>query len=152
MGLIKPCDLYPHLSSEYIQENENFSSSYDYEKIVTESDKLLQKKLNEDADLINPVSAYGHRVSDIDAINQIEDVRLQNILIARLQPLGQEIKSDLTDEQLLDVVIRRNMTSSEVSAYADEYNYLKDESKRLYDEHIANQEKQNAYAPETTAQ
>ena len=70
--------------------------------------------------------------------------------MARLQPLGQDMKSDLTDEQLLDVVIRRNMTSSEVSAYADEYNYLKDESKRLYDEYIANQEKENAYVPETS--
>ena len=100
-------------------------------------------------DLLNPVSAYGHRISDIDAINQIEDIRLQNILMARLQPLGKDVRSDLTDEQLLDVVIRRNMTSSEVSAYADEYNYLKDESKRLYDEFIANQEKENAYVPET---
>ena len=152
MGLIKPCDLYPHLSSEYIQENENFSSAYDYEQIVTESDKLLHKKLNEEADLLNPISAYGHRISDIDAINQIEDIRLQNILMARLQPLGKDIQSDLTDEQLLDVVIRRNMTSSEVSAYADEYNYLKDESKRLYDEYLANQEQQNAYVPETTVQ
>lgn len=149
MGLIKICDLYPHLSSESIQENENFSKAYDFEKTVTESDRLLYAKLNEDADLLNPISAYGHRVSDIDAINQIEDVRLQNILIARLQPLGQDIQSNLSDEQLLDVVIRRNMTSSEVSAYADEYNYLKDESKRLYDEYIANQEKQNAYVPET---
>ena len=152
MGLIKKCDLYPHLSSEYIQENETFSFAYDYEKIVTESDRLLHKKLNDEADLLNPVTAYGHRISDIDAINQIEDIRLQNILMARLQPLGQNINSDLTDEQLLDVVIRRNMTSSEVSAYADEYNYLKDESKRLYDEYLANQEQQNAYVPETTAQ
>ena len=149
MSLIKPCDLYPHLSSEYIQENEKFSNVYDVEKTVTESDRLLHKKLNDDADLLNPVSAFGHRVSDIDAINQIEDIRLQNILMARLQPLGQDVQSNLTDEQLLDVVIRRNMTSSEVSAYADEYNYLKDESKRLYDEHIANQEQQNAYVPET---
>ena len=47
MGLIKKCDLYPHLSSEYIQENENFSFAYDYEQIVTESDKLLHKKLND---------------------------------------------------------------------------------------------------------
>ena len=149
MGLIKKCDLYPHLSSEYIQENENFSSAYDYEQIVTESDKLLSKKLNEDADLLNPVSAYGHRISDIDAINQIEDIRLQNILISRLQPLGKDVQSNLTDDELLDVVIRRNITSSEVSDYATEYNYLKDESKRLYDEHIANQEKENAYVPET---
>ena len=150
MGLLKPCDLYPHLSSEYIQENENFSNSYDFENTITESDRLLNKKLNDEADLLNPVSAYGHRISDIDAINQIEDIRLQNILMSRLQPLGQDVQSDLTDEQLLDVVIRRNMTSSEVSAYADEYNYLKDESKRLYDEYIANQEQQNAYVSETT--
>ena len=40
------------------------------------------------------------------------------------------------------------MTSSEVSSYADEFNYLKDESKRLYDEYLANQEQQNAYVPE----
>ena len=152
MNLIKTCDLYPHLSNEYIQENETFSNNYDTSVTVTESDRLLHKKLNDEADLLNPVSAYGHRVSDIDAINQIEDIRLQNILMARLQPLGQDMKSDLTDEQLLDVVIRRNMTSSEVSAYADEYNYLKDESKRLYDEYIANQEKQNAYVPETTTE
>ena len=150
MGLIKTCDLYPHLSSEYIQENEKFSKTYDVEIVVTESDRLLHAKLNQDADLLNPISAYGHRVSDIDAINQIEDIRLQNILMARLQPLGQDIHTDLTDEQLLNVVIRRNMTSSEVSAYADEYNYLKDESKRLYDEYLANKEKENAYVPETT--
>lgn len=149
MNLIKTCDLYPHLSNEYIQENVQFSQSYDPNSLVTESDKLLVKKLNDEADLLNPVSAYGHRVSDIDAINQVEDIRLQNILMARLQPLGQDIHSDLTDEQLLDVVIRRNITSSEVSAYADEYNYLKEESKRLYDEYIANQEKQNSYVPET---
>ena len=149
MRLIKTIDLYPHLSSEYIQVNAAFSDNYDVENTITESDCLLSKKLNEDADLLNPISAYGHRVSDIDAINQVEDIRLQNILMARLQPLGKNVQSDLTDEQLLDVVIRRNMTSSEVSAYADEYNYLKDESKRLYDEHLANQEKQNAYVPET---
>lgn len=149
MNLTKTCDLYPHLSSEYIQENELFAQSYDSSIQLTESDKLLLKKLNDEADLLNPVSAYGHRISDIDAINQIQDIRLQNVLMARLQPLGQDMRSDLTDEQLLDVVIRRNMTSSEVSAYADEYNYLKDESKRLYDEYIANQEKQNAYVPET---
>ena len=35
MGLIKTCDLYPHLSNEYIQENENFSAAYDIEKTVT---------------------------------------------------------------------------------------------------------------------
>ena len=150
MNLIKTCDLYPHLSNEYIQDNVQYSQSYDSSTLTTESDKLLLKKLNEEADLLNPVSAYGHRVSDIDAINQIEDIRLQNILMARFQPLGQDVQSNLTDEQLLDVVIRRNMTSSEVSAYADEYNYLKNESKRLYDEHIANQEQQNAYVPETT--
>lgn len=152
MNLIKTCDLYPHLSSEYIQDNVQFSQSYDASTLITESDKLLSKKLNDEADLLNPLSAYGHRVSDIDAINQIQDIRLQNVLMARLQPLGQDMKSDLTDEQLLDVVIRRNMTSSEVSAYADEYNYLRDESKRLYDEYIANQENQNAYVPQTTAQ
>ena len=149
MNLIKTCDLYPHLSNEYIQENETFSNNYDTSVTVTESDRLLHKKLNDEADLLNPVSAYGHRVSDIDAINQIEDIRLQNILVSRLQPLGNDIKSNLTDEQLLDVVIRRNMTSSEVSAYSDEYNYLKDESKRLYNEYLANQEQQNAYVPET---
>ena len=110
---------------------------------------LLHKKLNDEADLLNPISAYGHRVCDIDAINQIEDIRLQNILVARLQPLGKDVQSNLTDEQLLDVVIRRNITSSEVSDYATEYNYLKDESKRLYDEYLANQEQKNAYVPET---
>ena len=152
MNLIKTCDLYPHLSNEYIKENETSSNNYDTSFTVTESDRLLHKNLNDEADLLNPVSAYGHRFSDIDAINQIEDIRLQNILMSRLQPLGKDVQSNLTDDQLLDVVIRRNMTSSEVSDYATEYNYLKDESKRLYDEHIANQEKQNAYVPETTTQ
>lgn len=152
MGLIKTCDLYPHLSSEYIKMNEKFSKDYDVNNLVTESDRLLYRNLNEEADLLNPVSAFGHRVSDIDSINLVEDIRLQNILMARLHPLGQDIQSNLSDEQLLDVVIRRNMTTSEVSAYADEYNYLKEESKRLYDEYIANQEKQNAYVPETTTQ
>ena len=69
--------------------------------------------------------------------------------MARLQPLGKDVQSNLTDDQLLDVVIRRNITSSEVSSYADEYNYLRDESKRLYDEYLANLEQQNAYVPET---
>ena len=149
MNLIKICDLYPHLSNEYIQDNVQFSQSYDPNSLVTESDKLLIKKLNDEADLLMPISAYGHRVSDIDAINQVEDIRLQNILVARLQPLGRDVQSKLSDEQLLDVVIRRNMTSTEVSDYANEFNYLKDESKRLYDEYIANQEIQNAYVPET---
>ena len=115
MGLIKTCDLYPHLSSEYIKANENFSKDYDVNNLVTESDRLLYRNLNEEADLLTPVSAFGHRVSDIDSINLVEDIRLQNILMARLQPLGQDIQSNLSDEQLLDVVIRRNMTSSEVS-------------------------------------
>ena len=43
MNLIKTCDLYPHLSNEYIQENETFSNNYDTFVTVTESDKLLQK-------------------------------------------------------------------------------------------------------------
>ena len=132
--MIKICDLYPWLSDEQISENESFNSSYNVDNTVKESDILLSKKLNDEADVLTPVMSNGWPMSDIDAINEVQDVRLQNVLIARLQPLGSDIPNNYTDEQLLDMVIRRNLTSQEVSDMANEYNYLRDESARLADE------------------
>ena len=132
--MIKKCDLYPWLSDDQIAENESFNSSYNVDNTVKESDILLSKKLNDEADILTPVMSNGWPMSDIDAINEVQDIRLQNVLIARLQPLGSDIPNNYTDEQLLDMVIRRNLTSQEVSDMANEYNYLRDESARLADE------------------
>lgn len=132
--MIKKCDLYPWLSVEQITENESFDSSYNVDNTVKESDILLSKKLNDEADILTPVMANGWPMSDIDAINEVQDVRLQNVLIARLQPQGPDVPNNYTDEQLLDMVIRRNLTSQEVSEMANEYNYLLVESARRADE------------------
>ena len=132
--MIKICDLYPWLSDEQISENESFNSSYNVDNTVKESDILLSKKLNDEADILTPVMSNGWPMSDIDAINEVQDIRLQNVLIARLQPLGNDPENNLSDDELLESVIRRNLTSSEVEDYASEYKWLKDESLRLAQE------------------
>lgn len=132
--MIKKCDLYPWLSDSEILENEKFNSSYNVDSTVKESDIILNKKLNDEADILTPVLSTGWPISDVDSINEVQDARLQNILIARLQPQGSDIPNNYTDEQLLDMVIRRNLTSQEVSEMANEYNYLSEESARLASE------------------
>ena len=131
-SLINSRDLFPHLDENFFIDNDSFVESYDIEATITDSDRLLHEKLNTEADIIMPVTALGYRMSDIDSINQIEDARLQNILIARLQPTSDIVPGSLlNDEQLVDTVIKRNLSSSEISSYSDEYEYLSNESKRL---------------------
>ena len=149
MGNLSKQDLYPHLSSAYFKENEKFNSKYNFADLASESDKLNHKRINDEADVLNPLTALGWRSSDIDSLQQVQDVRLQNILIARLQPLGTEMVSNLTDEQLVETVIRRNLTSSEVSDLQNEYEYLRSESDRIYNEFIERQQAENDYALET---
>lgn len=149
MGNLSKQDLYPHLTSAYLKENEKFTSKYNFADLASESDKINHKRLNDEADVLNPLTALGWRSSDIDSLQQVQDVRLQNILIARLQPLGTEMVSNLTDEQLVETVIRRNLTSSEVSDLQNEYDYLRSESDRLYNEFIERQQAENDYVPET---
>ena len=149
MGNLSKQDLYPHLSIAYLKENDKFTAKYNFADLASDSDKLNHKRLNDEADVLNPLTALGWRSSDIDSLQAVQDVRLQNILIARLQPLGTEMVSNLTDEQLVETVIRRNLTSSEVSDLQNEYDYLRSESDRLYNEFIERQQAENDYAPET---
>lgn len=149
MGNLSKQDLYPHLTSDYLKENEKFNSKYNFADLASESDKINHKRLNDEADVLNPLTALGWRSSDIDSLQLVQDARLQNILIARLQPLGNEMVSNLTDEQLVETVIRRNLTSSEVSDLQNEYDYLRTESDRLYNEFIERQQSENDYVPET---
>ena len=129
---INPIDLYPHLSPEQVETINNHT--VDFDSLYSESDVLNFKKLNDEANLVSPILSSGWPQSDIDAINEVTDIRLQNVLIARLQPLGNDPENNLSDDELLESVIRRNLTSSEVEDYASEYKWLKDESLRLAQE------------------
>ena len=131
---INPIDLYPHLSSETVETiNSHF---IDPDSLRSGSDVLNFKKLNDDANLLTPIMSSGWPQSDIDAINEVTDIRLQNVLIARLQPLGDNPENNLSDDELIDTVIRRNLTSSEVDDYASEYKWLSEESARIANEII----------------
>jgi len=119
--------LYPHLSNEDIKRSLEFDEKYDVEVSCTsESDRLLLEKNNADADLFCPVMSSGWRGSDIDSLERLHDPRLVNILNSRLQPLGVDPENTLSDDELLQLVIPRNLTSSTVGALADEYNYLRE--------------------------
>ena len=131
---INPIDLYPHLSPEEVEAINNHT--VDFDSLYTESDVLNFKKLNDDANLLSPILSSGWPQSDIDAINEVSDIRLQNVLIARLQPLGNNPENNLSDDELIDTVIRRNLTSSEVDVYASEYKWLSEESARIANEII----------------
>lgn len=126
MGKLTAKSIYPHLSQMQIDEIELFNKNYSYDKNVTQSDKLLEKKLNQEADVIQPIMSSGWRCSDIESLESVQDIRVQNIIASRLVPTGDLINTEgMTDEQLIDNVIPRNLLSSTVSAYADEANYLK---------------------------
>ena len=127
--------LYPHLNDEDIKNIETFNANYNIDNTITESDELLLKNLKDEADILNPVlPSTGWRASDIDALNNLTDSRLQNIIASRLTSLGSDPVHNFTDEQLLDVVIRRNLSSSQVADYAQEYQFLSAESQRILDE------------------
>ena len=117
--------LYPHLDDEIIEASQKFDSLYDVESLTTESDRLLLERNNADADLFCPVLSSGWRGSDIDALETVNDVRISNILNSRLKPLGVDIDSDLTDDELIDSVIPRNLMSSTVGSLAAEFSYLR---------------------------
>ena len=119
--------LYPHLSNEDIKRSLEFDEKYDVEVSCTsESDRLLLEKNNADADLFCPVMSSGWRGSDIDSLERLHDPRLVNILNSRLQPLGVDPENTLSDDELLHLVVPRNLTPSTVGAVADEYNYLRE--------------------------
>ena len=126
-GTLSLKDLYPHLSSDELQHSVDFDDKYDVESSCTsESDRLLLEKNNADADLFCPVMSSGWRGSDIDSLERLHDPRLINILNSRLQPTGVDPENTLSDDELLELVIPRNLTSSTVGALADEYNYLRE--------------------------
>ena len=57
MGNLSKQDLYPHLTPDYLKENEKFTSKYDFASLASESDKINHKRLNDEADVLNPLTA-----------------------------------------------------------------------------------------------
>ena len=113
--------LYPYLTDEYIKENQQFNSTYDVANNITDVDILLQKQLNDDADLLLPIDSTGWRISDIEAVNTATDPRYQNILLQRFKQLGvNPDTTGLSDEQLLQLVVSRNLSNTDLSAMAQE--------------------------------
>ena len=45
MGKLTAKSLYPHLTDVEINESELFTKNYNYDNNVTESDRLLEKKI-----------------------------------------------------------------------------------------------------------
>lgn len=118
--------LFPHLDDKYLTENQKFNDKYNYDNYVTESDKLLSKKLNEEANIIQPIlPSTGWRQSDVDSLNNVTDVRIQNIMLSRMKYIEAPNAEGLTDEQLIDNAIPRNLMSSEIGDYANEAIQLK---------------------------
>lgn len=146
MSTFKIKALYPHLSQEAIDEMVKFHENYNYDN-DTDSDRLLSKKLNDEADMLQPVMSSGWRCTDIDSIDQIQDIRAQNILLSRLKPMGPQSENDLTDEELIENVIPRNLTSTYVQDMASEYTELKARSLAL----LAEQNASSADTPIETA-
>lgn len=135
--------LYPHLSEAYLQQNESFNNSYNVSDNYTESDKLLHQKLSEELDLLTPIlNTTGWRQNEIDALSNITDPYIANILASRMKTLNMGNPNNYTDEQLVEMAIPRNLTSSEISNYAYEANELKQSCLELIE-----LEKLNATAP-----
>lgn len=125
--MLHPYSLYPHLTQDEIDQIIENNKNYDISKNVTESDKLLSQKINEEADLLQPVMSSGWRCSDIDSLSMRLDVRAQNIILSRMKAIPTPTSDNsLTDEQLVESVIPRNLMSSEVSNFATEAITLKE--------------------------
>lgn len=127
--------LYPHLNDAYIKQNQKFCDKYSHADTQTESDRLLVRKLNEEADVVSPVMSNGWRINDIDAINKCNDPRLYNILLSRLvSQNADDINHGLSDDELLARVVPRNLMASEVNALAAESVELTEKAKQAFEE------------------
>lgn len=114
-------DVYHHLDPRTVQR----SIDYVPVDLQTEQDLLLLKNLNDDADLLLPVTSTGHRMNDVDSIKSISNPVARDLLISRLQPLGVEdtsINEGLTDEEIANNVVDKDMTYSNIVDHVHELN------------------------------
>lgn len=125
--MLHPYSLYPHLTHEEIDQIIANNMNYDGHVKITKSDELLQAKLNEEGDMLQPIMSSGWRCSDIDSLDMQQDVRAQNILLSRMkQQQVPDSDTILSDDELIETVIPRNLMSSEISNYASEAIQLKE--------------------------
>lgn len=84
--------------------------------------KAMRDRMNEEAELSNPVVASGWRSSDVDVINSATDQRVVNVLASRLRPVRVEsqLPKGLTDEQLVESAVDRHLDMSDLDNYASE--------------------------------
>ena len=96
----------------------------------TEVENVYYENLQKDADLFTPVCSTGWRQSDIDTFNQTDDSRVQNMIAARNRALGTNPDtSHLSDEQISEMVIHRNLNMSSLSLLAADIDSYKAASK-----------------------
>ena len=84
--------------------------------------KAMRDRLNEEAELSNPVVASGWRSSDVDVMNSAADQRVVNVLASRLRPvhIESQLPKGLTDEQLVESAVDRHLDMSDLDNYVSE--------------------------------
>lgn len=85
---------------------------------MPDSVRIYLKKINDDADIYTPVGASGWRNSDVDTLKRVDDVRVQNVILSRMQASSQAgtiDTSSLSDEQIASLALPRNLNMSDMA-------------------------------------
>lgn len=85
---------------------------------MPDSVRIYLKKINDDADIYTPVGASGWRNSDVDTLKRVDDVRVQNVILSRMQSspqAGTIDTSSLSDEQIASLALPRNLNMSDMA-------------------------------------
>lgn len=85
---------------------------------MPDSVRIYLKKINDDADIYTPVGGSGWRNSDVDTLKRVDDVRVQNVILSRMQSspqAGTIDTSSLSDEQIASLALPRNLNMSDMA-------------------------------------
>lgn len=85
---------------------------------MPDSVRIYLKKINDDADIYTPVGSTGWRNSDVDTLKRVDDVRVQNVILSRMQSspqAGTIDTSSLSDEQIASLALPRNLNMSDMA-------------------------------------
>ncbi|QCS37118.1 hypothetical protein [Tortoise microvirus 56] len=117
----------PDMLCPWITDRSVFTSK-PAEPRIDDVEKIMVAKIQSDCDMTNPVSSSGWRMNDLDVMQATGDQRLQNLLIARAQDtsLNNYLPEGLSDEDLADSVIPRNLDISTLNSLSNELDFIRE--------------------------
>ena len=94
----------------------------------SEVDKVYLEQINKEVDLVCPVSETGWRCSDIETLKRTDNPVLQQKIINSMsQKVTDYDTTNISDDEIADMVVPRNLNMSTISLLADSLSISRDE-------------------------